>query len=41
VRWIPTWARVLDIPTNRHKEIVKGMRTTLENLKAAAEGAQA
>ncbi len=37
VRWIPTWARILDVPTNRHKDLLKGMRTTLENLKAAAE----
>ena len=33
VRWIPTWARILDVPTNRHKELLKGMRTTLERLK--------
>ncbi len=38
VRWIPTWARILDVPTNRHKELLAGMRTTLENLKASAEG---
>ena len=37
VRWIPTWARILDVPTNRHKELLEGMRTTLERLKAAAE----
>ena len=37
VRWIPTWARILDVPTNRHKDLLKGMRTTLERLKAAAE----
>ena len=37
VRWIPTWARIVDVPTNRHKELVRGMRTTLERLKAAAE----
>jgi hypothetical protein len=37
VRWIPTWARILDIPTNRHKELLRGMRTTLERLKATAE----
>ena len=34
VRWIPTWARILDVPTNRHKDLLKGMRTTLERLKA-------
>lgn len=37
VRWIPVWARVLDVPTNRHKELLANMRTTLANLKAAAE----
>ena len=37
VRWIPTWARILDVPLNRHKELVEGMRTTLERLKATAE----
>jgi Polyketide cyclase / dehydrase and lipid transport len=37
VRWIPTWARILDVPLNRHKELLKGMRTTLERLKATAE----
>jgi hypothetical protein len=37
VRWIPKWARILDVPTNRHKELLKGMRTTLERLKATAE----
>ena len=40
VRWIPTWARILDVPTNRHRELVQGMRTTLERLKAAAEAAE-
>jgi hypothetical protein len=37
VRWIPTWARILDVPTNRHKELLQGMRTTLERLKTTAE----
>ena len=37
VRWIPTWARILDVPLNRHKDLLKGMRTTLERLKVAAE----
>lgn len=37
VRWIPKWARILDVPTNRHKELLKGMRTTLERLKSTAE----
>ena len=39
VRWIPTWARILDVPTNRHKELLAGMRTTLERLRAVAVGA--
>ena len=37
VRWIPIWARILDVPTNRHKQLLEGMRTTLERLKATAE----
>jgi hypothetical protein len=37
VRWIPVWARILDVPMNRHKELLKGMRSTLERLKATAE----
>jgi hypothetical protein len=41
VRWIPMWARILDIPTNRHKGLLRGMRTTLERLKAAAEADRA
>jgi len=40
VRWIPVWARILDVPTNRHKELLEGMRTTLERLKTAAEANQ-
>jgi hypothetical protein len=39
VRWIPVWARILDVPTNRHRELLVNMRTTLEKLKAAAESA--
>ena len=30
VEWIPTWARIVDVPTNRHRELVEGMRHTLE-----------
>ena len=37
VRWIPVWARILDVPLNRHKELVENMRTTLARLKSAAE----
>ena len=40
IRWIPTWARIVDVPTNRHKSLLKGMRTTLERLKATAETEQ-
>jgi uncharacterized protein YndB with AHSA1/START domain len=37
VRWIPTWARIVDVPTNRCKELAEGMEHTLGRLKAAAE----
>ena len=37
VEWIPTWARIVDVPTNRHRELLDGMRHTLERLKVAAE----
>ena len=37
VKWIPTWARIIDIPTNRHRELLEGMRHTLEQLKTVAE----
>ena len=37
VRWIPTWARILDVPTNRHRALIKNMNHTLARLKAAAE----
>ena len=37
VRWIPTWARIVDVPTNRHRELVEAMRHTLQQLKTAAE----
>ena len=39
VRWIPAWARIVDVPTNRHRELREAMRHTLERLKAAAEAA--
>ncbi len=39
VRWIPTWARIVDVPTNRHRELSEGMRHTLAQLKAHAEAA--
>jgi len=34
---IPAWARIVDVPTNRAKQLRKAMRQTLEQLKAAAE----
>jgi uncharacterized membrane protein len=37
VRWIPAWARILDVPTNRHRELKEAMRHTLEQLKVRAE----
>jgi Polyketide cyclase / dehydrase and lipid transport len=37
VRWIPAWARIIDVPLNRHKELMGNMRTTLDRLKVAAE----
>jgi uncharacterized membrane protein len=37
VHWIPTWARILDVPTNRARELREAMRHTLDRLKDAAE----
>jgi hypothetical protein len=37
VKRIPVWARILDVPTNRHRELLEGMRHTLQQLKSAAE----
>jgi hypothetical protein len=37
VKKIPAWARIIDIPTNRHRELLEAMRHTLEQLKTAAE----
>ena len=39
VRWIPAWARILDVPTNRHRELRRAMGHTLRQLKTAAETA--
>jgi uncharacterized membrane protein len=39
VTWIPTWARIVDVPTNRHRELVQAMQHTLGQLKQACEGA--
>jgi len=37
VKWIPTWARIVDVPTNRHRELLENMRYTLAHLKNRAE----
>lgn len=37
VKWIPTWARIVDVPTNRAREIAEGMEHTLARLKTMAE----
>ncbi len=37
VHWIPTWARVVDVPTNRARELRHAMQHTLGQLKGAAE----
>ncbi len=37
VKRIPVWARIIDVPTNRHRELLEGMRHTLQQLKTAAE----
>ena len=34
VRWIPTWARIVDVPTNRARELREAMRAHAR----AAEG---
>lgn len=39
VHWIPAWARILDVPTNRHRELREAMVHTLDRLKKAAESA--
>jgi len=41
VRWIPTWARIVDVPTNRARELRGAMRHTLGLLKGAAESPSA
>jgi len=37
VHSIPAWARILDVPTNRHRELNEAMAHTLDQLKKAAE----
>ena len=39
VDWIPLWARIVDVPTNRAKELRETMRHTLSQLKTASESA--
>ena len=41
VQWLPAWARIIDGPLNRRGELHRHMRHTLEQLKAAAEAADA
>jgi hypothetical protein len=41
VDWIPVWARIVDVPTNRAKELRGGMRHTLAQLKTVAEAVTA
>jgi len=38
VKWLPLWARIIDGPLNRRRELHDHMRRTLEQLKTAAEG---
>src|SRR5262245_10012694 len=37
VHKIPMWARILDVPANRHRQLHEGMRHTLDQLKNASE----
>jgi hypothetical protein len=37
VKTIPAWARIVDVPTNRARELRDGMQHTLAELKTAAE----
>jgi hypothetical protein len=39
VKWLPLWARIVDGPLNRRRELHDDMRHTLAQLKAAAERA--
>ncbi|MGZ6888093.1 MAG: SRPBCC family protein [Acidimicrobiia bacterium] len=34
---IPVWARIMDVPLNRHGDLLKNMADTLARMKAAAE----
>ena len=35
VTWLPAWARIMDVPTNRYGDLQRNMRHTLERLSAA------
>jgi hypothetical protein len=37
VKWIPAWARIIDVPANRRRELSEAMYHTLAQLKVAAE----
>jgi uncharacterized protein YndB with AHSA1/START domain len=37
IRRIPVWARIVDVPTNRVRELREGMQHTLDQLKSVAE----
>lgn len=37
VRWLPAWARIIDVPGNRYRQLREAMRFTLTRLQAAAE----
>ncbi len=39
VSWIPAWARLLDVPTNRAAELRRALRDTLAHVQRAAESA--
>src|ERR1700688_880699 len=39
VHWLPVWARIVDGPLNRRRELHENLRHTLAQLKNAAEGA--
>lgn len=39
VHWIPRWARIVDVPTNRARDLRGAMGNTLGQLKRAAEQA--
>jgi hypothetical protein len=39
VDWIPAWARIVDVLGNRHRDLLRNMRHTLDHLKASAEAA--